>query len=152
MHPRKLLTARITGLLLAGLTLVGLGGPARAAELGPEIPAASRGEQCVEPTEVIRRDHMKFLMHKRDETMHRGIRTSKHSLKECVSCHARRDARMEYVRIDAEGEFCDSCHSYAAVSIDCFQCHAAKPAEDGRSAELAPGRPDLSGSPLSFNQ
>ena len=35
---------------------------------------------------------------------------------------------VEYQRIDAPGQFCSSCHEYAAVKIDCFTCHAAKPA------------------------
>ena len=28
----------------------------------------------------------------------------------------------------APGDFCLSCHSYAAVKIDCFECHSGKPA------------------------
>lgn len=147
MRRRQLLSQAHPGLMLilAGLALVLMGQPVMAGELGPQIPAASRGEQCVEPLDVIRRDHMRFLMHQRDATVHQGIRTSRHSLKECVSCHARTDARMEYVRIDAEGEFCDSCHSYAAVNIDCFQCHAAKPAASaGGGSTALPRQPLLS--------
>ena len=53
-------------------------------------PAAKavKGEKCVEPTEVMRRDHMKMVLHQRDDTMHQGIRTVKHSLKNCINCHA----------------------------------------------------------------
>lgn len=90
-----------------------------------------KGEQCVEPTAVMRRDHMKFILHQRDETMHRGIRTSKHSLKECVNCHA--DPKTGSV-LGKEG-FCESCHTYAAVTMDCFGCHTplAEP-ETGQAA------------------
>lgn len=88
------------------------------------LPAVKiyQGDRCVEPTEVMRRDHMKFILHQRDETMHRGIRTSKHSLKECVNCHA--DPKTGSV-LGQDG-FCASCHTYAAVSIDCFTCHTDK--------------------------
>jgi hypothetical protein len=81
-----------------------------------------KAEQCVEPTEVMRRDHMKFILHQRDETMHRGIRTSKHSLKNCVDCHA--DPVTGSV-LGKDG-FCATCHQYAAVTIDCFSCHTDK--------------------------
>jgi len=80
-----------------------------------------KGEQCVEPTEVMRRDHMKFILHQRDKTMHQGVRTTKHSLKNCVDCHA--DAKTESV-LGKDG-FCESCHAYAAVKLDCFECHSA---------------------------
>ena len=43
----------------------------------PKIPAA-KGEQCVEPTDVMRRQHMQFILHQRDLTVHEGIRTEKH--------------------------------------------------------------------------
>ena len=93
----------------------------------------AQGEKCVEPTEVMRRSHMDFILHQRDETMHRGIRTVKHSLKNCVNCHA--DAKSGSVL--GKNGFCESCHNYAAVSIDCFGCHTSK--AEPRSA--AAGRP-----------
>ncbi len=88
------------------------------------------GEKCVEPTDVMRRDHMKFILHQRDETVHRGIRTVKHSFKNCVNCHA--DPRTNSV-LGKDG-FCQSCHTYAAVKIDCFDCHAATPEKDKAAA------------------
>jgi len=88
-----------------------------------------KGEECVEPTEVMRKRHFDFILHQRDETMYRGIRTEQHSLTGCIDCHATRDENDEFLPIDAEGQFCQSCHSYTAVSMDCFQCHAAKPVE-----------------------
>ena len=94
----------------------------------PVLVKAQRGEACVEPLPVIRRDHMKFLMHQRDETVHRGIRSARHSLVGCIDCHAAKGEAGQWVRIDAPGQFCASCHAYAAVKIDCFECHAALPA------------------------
>jgi len=99
---------------------------------GPVIPQG-KGTQCVADTSYMRRYHMMELKHQRDETVHRGIRTKRFSLKECVACHATTGSDGRPVPINAPGQFCDSCHEYAAVTIDCFQCHATKP-EAGRSA------------------
>lgn len=96
---------------------------------------ATKLEQCVEDTDVMRRNHMKFLLHQRDETMHEGIRTEKHSLINCISCHANKDARDKYIPVNAEGQFCSSCHAFAGVNMDCFQCHATKPRD---RAEVRP--------------
>ena len=92
----------------------------------PKIPKG-KGERCVEDTNVMRKNHMEFLLHQRDDTVHDGIRTKKHSLKECLSCHAVNDASGAPVGIDDKRHFCNSCHAYAAVSIDCFECHQSKP-------------------------
>ena len=92
----------------------------------PSLPKG-KGEQCVEPTEVMRRDHMKFLMHQRDETMHRGIRTKKHSLIECLDCHTQTNKQGTYISVNADGEFCQACHAYSGVKMDCFECHATTP-------------------------
>jgi len=80
-----------------------------------------KGEQCVEATDVMRRDHMKFILHQRDKTVHDGIRTTKHSFKNCVDCHA--DTKTGSV-LGKDG-FWESCHTYAAVKLDCFECHSA---------------------------
>ena len=64
------------------------------------------------------------------------IRKTKDSLAACVDCHVRRDAEGKPVAINAPGEFCASCHTYAAVTIDCFSCHATVPT--GQSAALVP--------------
>ena len=54
--------------------------------------------------------------------MHGGIRGAKYSLKACIDCHA--DAANRSVA-QTETNFCVSCHRYAAVKIDCFDCHTA---------------------------
>ncbi len=103
-------------------------GPA-AAEGRTPVPEISRGdgERCMEPTGVMRREHMHFLQHQRDETVRFGKRAKQYSLKECISCHVKRDAGGNTIPVNASGQFCASCHAYAAVSIDCFQCHATTP-------------------------
>ena len=62
-------------LLLAISTAVIAGAPL------PEIPKG-KGDQCVEETSLMRTNHMEMILHQRDETMYKGIRTKKHSLKE----------------------------------------------------------------------
>ncbi len=90
----------------------------------PVITKALKGEQCVENTEYMRKNHMEVLGQHRDKTVIEGVRTKKHSLKECINCHA-----SEKTGSVAKGkdDFCVSCHSYAAVKIDCFECHSTKP-------------------------
>jgi hypothetical protein len=87
----------------------------------------SATQKCVQPEEEMRRNHMKYILHQRDETVHQGIRTRQHSLEECVNCHTAKDDKGEYIPVNGPDQFCSSCHSYAAVNIDCFQCHATKP-------------------------
>lgn len=92
----------------------------------PDIPKG-KGDKCVAPTDVIRQTHMHLLLHKRDQTMHEGIRTKQYSLRECLNCHVQPDKNGKYPSIESKKHFCNACHSYAAVTIDCFQCHVAKP-------------------------
>jgi hypothetical protein len=80
-----------------------------------------KGEACVAPTEEMRRDHIKMLLHQRDRTMRQGLREPRFSLKNCVDCHASRETGSV---LGKEG-FCSSCHAYAAVSMDCFECHTS---------------------------
>jgi len=93
-----------------------------------------KGEACVAPTGEMRRDHMKFLLHQRDRTVHQGLREPRFSLKECVDCHADRASGS----VLGEKGFCASCHAYAAVKIDCFECHT--PLRQGESAGMT-GKP-----------
>ena len=88
------------------------------------ILEAGQGEKCVESTEFMRRNHMELLKHQRDETMHKGIRTRNYSLKGCIDCHA---SRKNNSVVGNDQNFCQSCHSYAAVKLDCFECHSSKP-------------------------
>ena len=92
----------------------------------PVIPLG-QGEKCVEDTDFMRRNHMSLLNHQRDKTMHEGIRSKQHSLRECISCHAVTGPDAMPVTVSSPRHFCRSCHDYAAVNIDCFQCHASRP-------------------------
>ena len=92
----------------------------------PEVPRG-KGDMCVEPTEIMRKQHMDFLLHDRDLTMRQGNRDIKHSLNQCVECHAQTDAQGEFISINDSGQFCAVCHEFTSVKIDCFECHATKP-------------------------
>lgn len=108
--------------LLMTLSVIGIAG---ASDL-PVFPKA-KGGGCVEETQTMRRNHMELLKHQRDITLRQGVRGSKHALKDCVGCHAAEGKDGKAVPVNAPGQFCASCHSYAAVSMDCFDCHATTP-------------------------
>ncbi|MBI5163120.1 MAG: Hdr-like menaquinol oxidoreductase cytochrome c subunit [Magnetospirillum sp.] len=127
----RLRLAVIGFVVLATAILAGHG--AMAGDGRPALPQA-KGSVCVEDTQVMRRNHMDLLKHQRNDTLRQGVRGGKHSLAECVSCHATDGADGKPVPVTAEGQFCQSCHSFAAVSIDCFSCHATVPADPARTA------------------
>jgi len=105
----------------------------------PKIPQA-KGDTCVEETAFMRRNHMTVLKHQRDDTLRKGIRTKKHSLQGCLDCHAvfETSASKSPVSIKSEKHFCNSCHNYVAVKIDCFDCHSSKPFVRKSPLTLAP--------------
>jgi predicted CXXCH cytochrome family protein len=114
-----------------------VGGPATA---GPPQPAKGRGDKCVAPTDWMRRYHMTTLKHQRDETVHEGIRTKQFSLKGCIDCHQVKGENGNVVTVADPKHFCRTCHDYAAVKLDCFDCHASRPGEETKtgSAERNP--------------
>lgn len=114
---------------MAGFTVVSTAMAQDDAANGVPLPVIpmGQGESCVEDTDFMRRNHMNLLKHQRDETMLNGVRGSQYSLKECIRCHAVMGADAKPVTVSDPGHFCRSCHEYAAVSIDCFQCHASRP-------------------------
>ncbi|MFC1664798.1 hypothetical protein ACFL17_04120 [Pseudomonadota bacterium] len=92
----------------------------------PELKRG-KGEQCVAPTQIMRRDHMKILLAQRDKVVLQGIRDRKHSLQNCISCHVDNNQQGQPIPVNAPGQFCQVCHTYSAVKIDCFECHLAVP-------------------------
>jgi [DsrC]-trisulfide reductase subunit J len=109
-------------------------------------PARGRGEKCVADTAWMRRNHMTALMHHRDEAVHEGIRTKRFDLTGCIDCHAVKGADGKPVTFASPKHFCRTCHDYAAVSIDCFECHASRPeAKAASTGEAVPKRAPASG-------
>ncbi|HMN70829.1 MAG TPA: hypothetical protein PKA55_03045 [Rhodoblastus sp.] len=137
--PRRLLFA-----VLAAAGAVLGSARAEAADRTPiPQPARPAGAQtCVADTEFMRRNHMTMLLHQRDETVHEGIRTRQFSLANCVACHAVKGADGKPVAYSDPKHFCRTCHSYAAVRVDCFECHASRPEEKAKAADA--GDPALS--------
>ena len=125
------------GLLAVLLTAAGvaLAGDKQPARVALPVIKIEKGEKCVEPTAEMRRNHMNLISHQRDRTVHDGIRTVKHSLKNCVDCHASPKTNS----VLGKDGFCESCHAYAAVRMDCFECHSSAPRK-AASAPLAERR------------
>jgi len=82
-----------------------------------------RNTSCVAPPDVMRRTHMDLLMHRRDRTVHQGVRGGDEALARCISCHA----GSKGAAIGNRDAFCQSCHDYVAVKLDCFECHQGRP-------------------------
>ena len=78
---------------------------------------------CIEPAAQMRRDHPDLLRHQREVTVHEGVRGARVSLRTCVQCHA---SRADGSVIDTPRSFCRSCHEFAGVRLDCFECHASR--------------------------
>ncbi|WP_428605534.1 sulfur reduction protein DsrJ [Sedimenticola sp.] len=117
---------RLAGFLVAGALLLLASGASSETAVTKGSKAAGL-DTCVAPTAVMRRNHMDYLKHDRNETVHKGIRDTRFSLAECVDCHAEKDSAGAYKPVNAEGQFCDTCHSYVAVNLTCFQCHNKTP-------------------------
>ena len=101
----------------------GTNGKPAAGTLLPAIEAARSGP-CVADPAFMRRNHPDLLKHQRNETVHLGVRDQRASLKGCIGCHASAETGSVAA---AKTDFCVSCHSYAAVKVDCFECHASNP-------------------------
>ena len=120
---------------------LGVAAPATAADgVASRVPtptvAISAPGKCVEDTQFMLRNHMEVLKHHRDRTVREGVRTTQHSLANCVACHASRETGRVTGSKDA---FCESCHRFAAVTLDCFECHT-----DKASAAVASAAPAAS--------
>ena len=138
---------------LLGLTAFAQAGENRDTSSGVPMPVIpmGQGEACVADTDFMRRNHMDMLSHQRDDTMFEGLRGEVFSLKDCINCHVVNGADAKPLTVSDPKHFCRSCHDYASVSIDCFQCHASRPEvnEFPRERQFSkglPAEPDQSGS------
>ncbi|MCI4680334.1 hypothetical protein K9U39_10350 [Rhodoblastus acidophilus] len=105
-------------------------------------PPPGKGEHCVMPTEFMRRNHMKMMYAHRQNVVVDGIRTTKFNIEGCVNCHAVKGPDGQPVSFDNPKHFCRSCHTYAAVQIDCFECHNSKPQASDKAAALDSDKAD----------
>jgi hypothetical protein len=120
------------------LAAAALAGAAQAGDSRVPQPKFSvdKSTQCVAPPDVMRRTHMDLLKHRRDKTVHEGVRGGDESLTRCIACHA---STTDGAAIGAPDAFCQSCHAYVGVKLDCFECHQGRPgATSARMSAKAP--------------
>ncbi|MFH1896778.1 MAG: hypothetical protein ABH886_00815 [Candidatus Desantisbacteria bacterium] len=67
--------------------------------------------KCIKDKEYMRTSHMDLLKKARVKAVRDGVRIKDYSLKNCQTCHQKRD------------EFCDRCHNFVGVKPECFECH-----------------------------
>lgn len=108
-----------TTLLAAGLALAGLA-QADGRVPKPAVSVEPAAGSCLAPPAEMRRQHMEMLKHQRDKTLREGERGAKVSLNGCIGCHAGKETGTV---AGSRQDFCESCHAYAAVKLDCFECH-----------------------------
>ena len=143
MRDRPVILAGLALLLLLLTAPFWLGAVAHTGSALPAIPRA-KGAHCVRPVAWMRKNHMKLLMRVRYEAVHEGIRNRQESLPGCISCHVSRLADGKYPSVTSSKFFCNACHQYVGVRIDCFSCHSNRPgsgagtvAQSGGEARLA---------------
>lgn len=121
--------ARAVAAAFALVALLATGGLARGDATPASAPAAGKAA-CVEDTAFMRRNHMDLLQHQGQRTVKDGVRTTRHSLANCVDCHADRETGSVLGRNSAgKAGFCAECHAYVAVTTTCFECHSPKRGE-----------------------
>ena len=103
----------------------------------PAVPKATGGS-CVAPPDVMRRSHMSMLKHGRDLSVRQGERVEGGRLTGCINCHAVSDGKGGQVTVSSPEHFCRACHDYAAVKVDCFECHASRPEQAPKASDASP--------------
>jgi len=114
--------------LCRSVAMLALAGLAAAAHADGRVPlpqlTVDKSTTCVAPPQVMRRTHMEMLKHRRDRTVHEGVRGGDESLTRCLGCHA---SKTTGAAVGAPDAFCQSCHDYVGVKLDCFDCHQGRP-------------------------
>jgi predicted CXXCH cytochrome family protein len=122
----------VASLMLLLVSLLGVTGcdskpPEIETKIAKAVKKFDTEEQAIAHRDDMRKNHMDRLFHKRDQTMHEGIRTPKYSLKACINCHVPAPTKSKTVTHKDPEHFCVTCHEYVSVQLDCFQCHASHP-------------------------
>ena len=105
----------------------------------PEVVIESQ-EACVAPPAEMRRQHGHMLAEQKDRTVRLGIRDEAVSLNGCIECHA---SSKDGSVIGTNQNFCQSCHSFVAVKLTCFECHQPTPEKGKRASVTASAAPGL---------
>lgn len=135
---RAKIMALIAGVMLGMLALTPMS-PAwsqgAADSTSAQQPPEGKSGKCIADNKhVMRRNHMDMLKHQRDETMHQGVRGKPEGLTNCINCHASKGEDGQFRTYKDPKHFCRQCHDYAAVKLDCFECHTSRPDEKGTAA------------------
>lgn len=94
----------------------------KAAYKQPDLVLPKNEKACIESKEFMREKHMQILNEWRDWALRDGERTYVNSQGKkftislqntCMECHT------------SKKDFCDKCHTEAAVSPYCWDCHVA---------------------------
>ena len=128
--------------LLALAAALAAGAPAVTADPG-RVPLpvleVDRTTTCVAPPDVMRREHPRMLERRKDLTVRYGVRGGKEALTSCIECHADRQTRAV---VSTPQAFCQACHDYVAVRLNCFECHQGRLGAV-RSGEVRSGAVEL---------
>ena len=114
---------RVLTVMLFSIAVLALPAVADAGRVPKPTPTIETPGQCVAPVEEMRRNHMELLKHQRNRTMRMGERDAKVSLNGCIQCHA---SKANGSVLGSRDNFCETCHAYAAVKLDCWDCHQPK--------------------------
>jgi hypothetical protein len=114
---------RVLAGILFSIAALALPAVADAGRVPKPTPTIETPGQCVAPVEEMRRNHMEMLKHQRNRTMRMGERDAKVSLNGCIQCHA---SKTNGSVLGSRDNFCETCHAFAAVKLDCWDCHQPK--------------------------
>lgn len=121
--------------LISVCLLCSLSGPLLADVPRPVVQVNSAGDACIAAPDVMRREHPALLSHQRDRALRQGIRGEKVSLNGCIECHA---SPKNGSVLGSSENFCQSCHQYVGIQLDCFECHQPAPTKKGVTAKEKP--------------
>jgi hypothetical protein len=114
----------LVGLFAAALAIAGVAAHAQTSRVPMPKLEVDKATACVAPPEVMRRTHMDLLKHRRDKTVHQGVRGGDEALTQCLGCHA---SKATGAVVGSPDAFCQSCHDYVGIKLDCFDCHQGRP-------------------------
>ena len=93
-----------------------------------KLPPKTVATECIESAEHMRAEHMQILNDWRDSVVRnnnrdyvnlKGVSFEMSLQKTCMKCHG------------TKKDFCDKCHTAAAVSPYCWDCHIAPTEKEG---------------------
>lgn len=145
LHAARLVILALAAVLAAPTSLSYAASEGRTPK--PVVKIENADTQCVAPPEEMRRNHMEMLKHTRDKTLRQGVRGEKASLNGCINCHASKKTGSV---LGSNENFCQSCHSYVAVKLDCWDCH--QPKANYKATGTAPASHDKAASTTGAKQ